>query len=195
MNQPYQAPKADTVVAGGETYHPKMFSASGRIGRMRYFVYGAIISLLFYAVLLVAVGVVAAVNGGFSQAGQQGGAMASLGLGYFALIIAALVFGIIFMVRRLNDINASGWLSLLLLVPLANLILILVMLFKRGSEGANNYGPAPEANSPRVKAVFAVMLVLWLVFFVGGILAAISIPAYQDYVQRAQAEQMEYQGY
>ena len=121
--------------------------------------------------------------------------MASLGLVYFALIIAALVFGIIFMVRRLNDINASGWLSLLLLVPLANLILILVMLFKRGSEGANNYGPAPEANSPRVKAVFAVMLVLWLVFFVGGILAAISIPAYQDYVQRAQAEQMEYQGY
>lgn len=194
MKQPYEAPNADTAVAGGETYHPKMFSASGRIGRMRYFVYGAVISLLFYAVLLVAVGIVALVSGGFAQV-QQGGAMASLGLVYFALIIAALVFGIIFMVRRLNDINASGWLSLLLLVPLANLVLILVMLFKRGSEGANNYGPAPEANSPRVKAVFAVMLVLWLVFFVGGILAAISIPAYQDYVQSAQAEQMEYQGY
>ena len=48
MNQPYQAPNADVAVAGNqETYQPKFLSLSGRIGRMRYFVYAAGLTVLF----------------------------------------------------------------------------------------------------------------------------------------------------
>lgn len=196
MNQPYQAPVSDVAAAAQEqTYHPKMFSASGRIGRMRYFVYGAVMSVIFYGVLAIAMGIIAAVSGGLEQA-QQGGGVVILGFLYFAMIIALLVFSVIFMVRRLNDFNASGWLSLLLLVPIANLIMMLLLLFKKGSPSGNDYGPAPVPNSGRVKGVFAVMLVLWVLFFVGGIVAAISIPAYQDYMQRAEAgQQMEFSDY
>lgn len=196
MNQPYQAPASDVAVAAEDAvYQPKMFSASGRIGRMRYFVYGAVMSIAFYAVMAVAVGIIAAVSGGLEQA-QQGAGMAVLGFLYFAMIIAVLVFAVIFMVRRLNDFNASGWLSLLLLVPIANLVMMLLLLFRKGSEGGNDYGPAPAENSGRVKTVFWVALMLWLVFFVGGIIAAVSIPAYQDYMQRADAaQQMEFSDY
>ena len=59
MNQPYQAPNADVAVAGNQdTYQPKFLSLSGRIGRMRYFVYAAGLTLLFYLVLGVAAAVV-----------------------------------------------------------------------------------------------------------------------------------------
>ncbi|MZR61670.1 DUF805 domain-containing protein [Alcanivorax sp. DP30] len=196
MNQPYQAPSSNVAVAAEDAvYQPKMFSASGRIGRMRYFVYGAVMSIAFYAVMAVAVGIIAAVSGGLEQA-QQGAGMVVLGFLYFAMIIAVLVFAVIFMVRRLNDFNASGWLSLLLLVPLANLVMMLLLLFKKGTAGGNDYGPAPTENSGRVKAVFWVALILWLVVFVGGIIAAVSIPAYQDYMQRADAaQQMEFSDY
>jgi uncharacterized membrane protein YhaH (DUF805 family) len=45
--------------------------------------------------------------------------------------------------RRLHDINASGWYLLLSLVPLVNFILGLTLLFKKGTEGPNQYGPDP----------------------------------------------------
>lgn len=45
--------------------------------------------------------------------------------------------------RRLHDLNYSGWYQLLGLVPIINIILGLFMLFKRGTQGPNDYGPDP----------------------------------------------------
>ena len=75
MNQPYQAPNADVAVAGNQdTYQPKFLSLSGRIGRMRYFVYAAGLTLLFYLVLGVAAAVVipGIMSAGDSAIGAEG---------------------------------------------------------------------------------------------------------------------------
>lgn len=47
-------------------------------------------------------------------------------------------------VRRLHDINQSGWMYLLAFVPLANVVL-LVFMFLPGTPGENQFGaPAPR---------------------------------------------------
>ena len=192
MNQPYQAPKADVSMAGSqETYQPKFLSLSGRIGRMRYFVYAAGLTLLFYLVMGIAA---ALVIPGIMSAGQSAIGVGAVIIGLIVMVgfIALMVMSWGYMVRRLNDINASGWLSLLILVPIANLVLGLVMLFKRGSEGRNQYGAAPVSNSGGVKAAFVIVLLLMVGYF--GVLFPITMANYANYSQQAM-QQIDYSEY
>ncbi len=46
-------------------------------------------------------------------------------------------------VRRLHDINRSGWWLLVACVPVIGWILLLVWALQKGDEGANDYGEAP----------------------------------------------------
>ena len=51
-------------------------------------------------------------------------------------------------VRRLHDINKTGWWVLLQFIPLINLIAVTVFIFwfcKKGTPGENNYGPPSTA--------------------------------------------------
>ncbi|MCG8394567.1 MAG: DUF805 domain-containing protein [Pseudomonadales bacterium] len=186
MNQPYQAPNADVSVTGNETYQPKFLSMSGRIGRMRYFVYASGLTFLFYLVLGIAAAILVP---GLMSGGEQAAGAGAMILGVIAFVgmIGVLVMSWGYMVRRLNDFNASGWLSLLMLVPLANLVLALIMLFKKGSEGSNQYGAAPVGNSGGVKAAF-VLLLLALVGYASILPVALS--SYSGYVEQAQTQQM-----
>ncbi len=60
------------------------------------------------------------------------------------LLMAVVMFGFILptlavAVRRLHDIDKSGWFLLLSIIPLINLVL-LYFFMKKGSEGANRFG-------------------------------------------------------
>jgi len=46
-------------------------------------------------------------------------------------------------VRRLHDLNASGWFVLISFIPFGQL-LILWLMFKKGTDGVNDYGEPPE---------------------------------------------------
>ena len=46
-------------------------------------------------------------------------------------------------IRRLHDLNASGWYVLLTFVPFGQ-FLILWLMFKKGTVGSNKYGDPPE---------------------------------------------------
>lgn len=46
-------------------------------------------------------------------------------------------------IRRLHDLNASGWYVLLTFAPFGQ-FLILWLMFKKGTEGRNKYGDPPE---------------------------------------------------
>jgi uncharacterized membrane protein YhaH (DUF805 family) len=50
-------------------------------------------------------------------------------------------------VKRLHDLGRSGWEYFLFLLPFYNIYLGLLLLFKRGSDGDNKYGPDPLAAS------------------------------------------------
>ena len=68
--------------------------------------------------------------------------------------------------RRLNDLNQSGWLSLILLVPLVSFFFGLYMLFSRGTGGSNNYGPMPTENSTSVIAIAWLIPALVILAFI-----------------------------
>lgn len=49
-------------------------------------------------------------------------------------------------IRRLHDINRSGWWFLILFVPLIGVIVFTMFLIKEGDEGKNQYGQSPKQN-------------------------------------------------
>ncbi|MCU5787156.1 DUF805 domain-containing protein [Alloalcanivorax marinus] len=182
MNQPYQSPEADLGTAAVETYQPRMFQTAGRLGRARYFVYVMALTMILY----VAMGLAMAAGLGVDPSG--GGAMMILMMLVVAVVgIFMTVMSIIYGIRRLNDVNMSGWLILLMFVPIANFVIAIMLLFVPGSKGANNYGPKPAPNSTGVIVALVVLLVLFLGGFVGlgalmGSMSAGMDPAmYQSY--------------
>lgn len=156
-------------------------NADGRFGRLSYLGWNGL--LLFVVMTL---GILSAVLlPGFVPEPSQGMPlfpMLLLGIVYIAMIY----FSFIFAIRRLHDLNKSGWLSLLMLIPLVNLGLAVYLTFAKGDEHENQFGlPHTTKTWEKVLAWFYVLI------FPLGILTAIAVPAYQDYVQRAQVAQME----
>ena len=187
MNQPYAAPGSDLESGSENRYQPRLFQVKGRLGRVRYFVYALTITLIVY-IVFAAVTAAAAVAG--QSASEPGGVMFPVMMLVLAVGgVFTAVMSIIYGVRRLNDMNVSGWLILLMFVPLANFVMALVMLFVPGSDGDNKYGPAPTANGGGLIAALVIMLLVMAGWF--AIIGAVAMPAYQDYVERAQVHQMQ----
>ena len=62
------------------------------------------------------------------------------------LIIALfpLIGGIFMGIKRLHDLNRSGWWSLLILIPYLNFVIYFLLLgFIKGTDGENRYGADP----------------------------------------------------
>lgn len=169
---PYQTPGAVVADSAEQYGEVKILSAAGRLGRVRYIGYSIGMTLLMYLVI-GAFGLLAGMT--------DAGVLAAIGVGLG--VIGMLLIGIMLTIQRCHDFNMSGWLSLLLIVPLAPL----VFWIAPGTQGSNRFGDPPPPNSTG-----AVILALILpVIFVVGIVAAVAIPAYVDYQKRAQATQSQ----
>lgn len=175
---PYQPPRGAIMpTSSGEFSEVKILSAQGRLGRVRYIGYSVGIGLL--------VNLIFALIGGLAAFLQRGGSAESMGMLMGGIMIvlgvAALVVSFLLTIQRLHDFNANGWWSVLIIVPLANLVLYLILLIMPGTQGPNRFGNPPPPNT---LGVILLALILPLIFVV-GIIAAIAIPAYMDYVERA----------
>lgn len=49
-------------------------------------------------------------------------------------------------VRRLHDINYSGWWYFINFIPLIGGLILLFLTIKKGDKGPNQYGPDPKAD-------------------------------------------------
>jgi len=164
-SNPYQAPSAQVADINQEYSDLWVYTTEGRLGRLRYLAYSFGLSFLIQ--------MIATITGAISVVlPQEIGAILAMIILIVAYIML-IVTSIFIMIKRLHDVNRSGWLLLLLLVPLINIILGLYMLFAPGTDGPNNFGPPPPPNSRAV--VIAAFLMIGL--FVLGIAAAIMIPA------------------
>jgi uncharacterized membrane protein YhaH (DUF805 family)/Tfp pilus assembly major pilin PilA len=173
---PYQTPEGQLTTDDQTVGEIKFFSPSSRINRLRYWAHSMLFTFAMIGVFIVVALVAAFVSTTF---GIVLGAIAYL---------AMVVFGFILIIQRLHDLNKTGWLSLLALVPLANLYLFALVIFFKGTEGRNDYGlPAPPNKTWHWVLAFSFVLV-----FVLGVVAAISLPAYQDYVKRVQEAESSY---
>ncbi len=162
---PYSAPGATLDDGSNALYNPKIFSFSGRIGRMRYLAYSfGITFLVIFMVTLVTA---------LLTAGDDGGIVNMLGMALLIVAyVAVFLLSLGFARRRFNDLDRSGWWMLAFLVPLVNLLASIYLLFFPGSDGPNRFGPAPTENST------GVLIAGWAApaLFVIGIVAAIALP-------------------
>ena len=68
--------------------------------------------------------------------------------------LAALCPAACLNIRRLHDVNRTGWWFALIFVPFANFYLVYLLWFKKGTPGINNYGaPSKAAAAPAAYTV------------------------------------------
>lgn len=68
----------------------------------------------------------------------------NLGILSLVYMLIALLPSLSVAVRRLHDIDKSGWSYLLGLIPIIGWILLIVYFCKAGTDGPNTYGPQPQ---------------------------------------------------
>ena len=123
MNQ-YQVPFVDAVKRAVTVNYCNF---NGRSSRSEYWWYAlavAILNVVISTVLSGCPSVMQVVSGVFT-----------LGL---------LLPGLGLAVRRLHDINKSGWYLLLALIPIVGAIVLIVWFCKESEPQANQYGPVPN---------------------------------------------------
>jgi uncharacterized membrane protein YhaH (DUF805 family) len=148
----------------------EILTSKGRLGRLRYFVYTLGTGMISIAILMAVV---------FLDP-------AALPFIASVVFVVALLITIFLTIQRCHDFNMTGWFSLVLL-----LIGSLIFYFIPGTKGSNKHGLQPPPNSNAIK-ITAFLLPTF--FVVLGIVAVISIPAYQDFEARvADKQQHSYQ--
>ncbi len=107
---------------------------SGRSRRKEYWFF-----VLFVAVISTVLTIIDGLIGAYDR---------STGVGLLSAIfsLAILIPSIAVSVRRLHDIDRTGWWVLISLVPLVGWIVLLVFHVQDSTPGTNRYGPYPKAT-------------------------------------------------
>jgi uncharacterized membrane protein YhaH (DUF805 family) len=108
---------------------------SGRARRAEYWYYtlaNILLIIPFYAI-------------GFIGVLNESSALATLGLMVYGLLaLGTFLPTLAVAVRRLHDLNKSGWSYFIILIPFIGAIILLVWFFTDGDRRSNNYGPDPK---------------------------------------------------
>jgi uncharacterized membrane protein YhaH (DUF805 family) len=156
----------DIALAEGAVQPVRFWPPHGRIGRLRFVAYHVGLYLVFFLITFV-LGLIA----GFTRTTPMTATVVGLLL-YF-------VGSLLLLIQRSHDMNLSGWWSIAAFIPLVGLF----WLFNGGTQGPNRWGAPPPPNTRGVKIVawiFPALIIL-------GIVAAVALPAYQQYTLRAKA--------
>jgi uncharacterized membrane protein YhaH (DUF805 family) len=107
------------------------FNSSGRARRKEYLIFFVVNCFLVALIGLTGVLI-------FDLNEQQLDKLVTIA--QFLLCFPGLALGI----RRLQDVGKSGWLCLLVLIPIINLYVLYLVYIKKGDIGYNQYGPDPK---------------------------------------------------
>ena len=103
---------------------------------------------LFNTLVVTALVLVAFLPGSINYATGEPGPIYFVLVGViFLYMLATIIPGLALMLRRLHDVNLSGWILLGALVPLVNILVglgLFIVCFIPGTAGPNKYGPDPK---------------------------------------------------
>ena len=120
------------VVNGGHV-PSGLFSFEGRINRLRYWLNSLI------PIIIMMVGVVLLV----ATTKEDGGSNPVGAIIILAAAITGTWISLALQVKRWHDLDQSGWWALIGFVPYVNIIVLIVLGFIKGTEGANRFGLDP----------------------------------------------------
>jgi len=157
---PYAPPKAELdkpVVE--DTSAASILTARGRFGTIRYLAYLASVGIVGNFLFEI-------IGFGLAELPPKL-AVILYSVASIGFILCYLVLFVIWTIKRLHDIDRSGWYALL--IPLAP-ILLPILCFIPGTRGANQYGPVPSPNTIAEKILGTIYLIgvvlafAWMVF-------------------------------
>lgn len=132
------------------------FGFQGRLNRLSYATAGAWLIAGVYLLTL------------FFLMRPMGARMVLLGIG----MLFFLFFSVRLSVLRCHDADRSGWWSLLMVVPYADLIIGLLMLLLPGTDGENDYGEQPRRGSWRWLGLALLAVVITVALTWGAAMSA-----------------------
>ena len=149
----YDAPKAE-LVENSEATPDNIFSIEGRIGVLRYN------TRVLQGFLMMVIGIGVPVF--FHYSGFATVAIMTTVLGSMA-VLSALAIMILSAIKRLHDLDYSGWFSLLAAIPIIGIIWSLYYALKPGSDEVNRFGAMRPANkADKIMGVLGIVLMVAL---------------------------------
>ena len=130
------------------------FSWEGRLNRKPYILrclaLGLIMMAIYILLMVIAFTTAAAQMGngipmmgnGIPMMGNGIPMMGAFGATYI-LYLPFIISGYLLAIRRLHDLDLSAFFILLSFVPVVSFFFALYLIFKKGTEGPNAYGPDP----------------------------------------------------
>lgn len=104
-----------------------------------FFLFSIIVTVALYVLMILSIP-----SDPYERAMGNTGAVSLLSFLITIWFIVSLVVQIPLIVRRLHDKDMTGWLALLIPIPIGSLVL-LILLIGAGTPGPNRYGPVPTA--------------------------------------------------
>lgn len=172
---PYAPPRAPVVEQMTGYGELKVFSAQGRVGRVRYLAW----TLAAFAGLMLAIGICVSA---LSLSLVGGGLLIALTM--LAFVVVSFQIGC----QRLHDLGWSGWLLLLTLVPYLGSVFLILLVVIPGNKTANRYGPLPPPNTRGVKIVACLWLLPIVLSVIGGMTGGLD-----QFREEVDATTMEYE--
>ncbi len=125
---------------GEVTYSPVLHQIEGRIGRIQYLAFAYLV-ILFASLPLVLFGVIESMV-------QESTALSIVSvlsnIVLFVAVVYVLAMSVLLSKRRLHDLNKSGWVLLLIFIPIIGSFVQLYMSIAPGTKMENQYGVCPE---------------------------------------------------
>ena len=116
----------------------KIYTTEGRLNRLSFLKYQVIWTLIS-AVVVFILGFI----GGFLSGDPQS-ILVTGPTGIWSFISG--IGGVMLSIRRLHDLDKSGWMLLLVLIPLIDIIFLLYLWLAPGTVGRNRFGEDPLQN-------------------------------------------------
>ena len=130
------------------------FSWEGRLNRKPYILrclaLGLIMMAIYILLMVIAFTTAAAQMGnGIPMMGNGIPMMGAFGATYI-LYLPFIISGYLLAIRRLHDLDLSAFFILLSFVPVVSFFFALYLIFKKGTEGPNSYGPDPLSTEGEI---------------------------------------------
>ena len=104
---------------------------TGRIGRLKFLLFNVVVWLVGGLAYAFAFAI------GLGKAGDTAAVAPAAGLVFLTGLVVAFLISLSAWIRRFHDMDQTGWLVLLIFIPLVNLALFFILLLAPGTPGPN----------------------------------------------------------
>lgn len=161
----------------------KIYEGEGRFGRASYIAWNFIIFIISMICMIVLIGAywtdISAVFNltsydDYETIVQIQEVLAPLNAFSSLINFVYLYFMFVFSIKRLHDLNRSGWMSLLNLIPLVNLFFAVWLSMAIGTQGKNNFG-YPRITQPWEYTLAWISIIFMTLLGIGLVIALLYI--------------------